>query len=131
MTRLGTCCAILWLLCQPAGAATIGLPGGPTAEVASVAAGPLQCVMAALRARGYPVRFVRGFGRGSVRGSLHPLGMALDVNQLARNRTRPRMPLDEVSMAAGCGAISGAAWRHADSGHFQVGGWSGLRRRHR
>lgn len=109
-----------------AGAATIGLPGGPTTEVASAGAGPLQCVLTALRAQGYPVRFIGGYRkRGSVRGSLHPAGMALDVNQIGRGRTTPRMPSNEISIATSCGAISGASWRNNDSGHFQVGGWAG------
>lgn len=116
------------LTAAPAGAAEIST-GHLRLNVALAAAGPLQCVLDALAARGYPVRFGRGYGRGTVRGSLHPAGMAVDVNQFSRNRTRPRMPRDEASMAAACGAVSGAAWlRNPDSGHFQVGGWSGERR---
>lgn len=119
-------------LMASAGAATIGLPGGPHAEVAGAAAPALQCVLTALRGQGYPVRFIRGYGRGSVRGSLHPAGMALDVNQTARGRTVPRMPSNEIALAGNCGAISGAAWRNNDSGHFQVGGYGGHgSRRHR
>lgn len=111
----------------PAEAGTrIGV-GGVTTTVAPGAAGPLQCVLDALQTRGYPVRFIRGHGRGSVRGSLHPSGHALDVNQTARGRTTPPMPSDEVALARACGAISGASWRNNDSGHFQVGGWDGSR----
>lgn len=109
----------------PAVAATIGLPGGPHTEVALAAQGPLQCVLTTLRGQGYPVRFIRGYGRGSVPHSLHPAGMAMDVNQLSRGRTVPRMPAGEIVLAAGCGAISGAVWRNNDSGHFQVGGYGG------
>lgn len=118
-------------LSSGAGAATIGLPGGPHVEVAGVAAGPLQCVLNALHAVGYPIRFIRGYGRGSVRGSLHPSGLALDVNQTSRGRTVPRMPHNEVSLAEACGALSGAVWHNNDSGHFQIGGYAGsARRRH-
>jgi hypothetical protein len=106
-------------------AATIGV-GGVSTTVAPGAAGPLQCVLNALVARGYPVRFLGGLSRGHMPGSLHHTGMAMDVNQTARNVTRPRMPPDEAALAEGCGAVSGAAWRGSpDSGHFQVGGWAG------
>lgn len=109
-----------------AGGATIGAAGAST-TVAQGAAGPLQCVLTSLASRGYPVRFIRGYGHGSVPGSLHPAGMALDVNQTSRNRTTPRMPHDEIEMASACGAISGASWGGSpDSGHFQVGGWNGI-----
>ena len=116
---------------SPAVAATIGT-GRVSTTVAQGAAGPLQCVLTSLTSRGYPVRFIRGYGHGSVRGSLHPSGYALDVNQLRRGVTVPRMPADEVVLARDCGAISGASWRNNDSGHFQVGGYDGNRshRRH-
>lgn len=109
------------------GAGRVGA-GGVTASVAAAATGPMQCVLDALVSRGYPVRFMRGFGRGSVAGSLHPAGMAMDVNQLSRGVTSPRMPSDEISLANGCGVISGAQWTNNDSGHFQLGGWSGTGR---
>jgi hypothetical protein len=51
--------------------------------------------------------------------------LALDVNQVARNVTRPAMPSNEITLANSCGLISGAQWRWADSGHFQLGGWAG------
>lgn len=103
---------------------------GVSAQVASAASAPLQCVLSALTARGYPVRFIRGYGSGSVPHSLHPSGMALDVNQTSRGRTVPHMPQDEVTLARVCGAVSGASWRNNDSGHFQVGGYEGAGRQH-
>lgn len=111
--------ALALAISSPADAATIGVRGVST-SVAPAAAGPLQCVLNGLAARGYPVRFIRGYGRGSVRGSLHPAGYALDVNQIRRGVTTPRMPHDEVALARSCGAISGASWRNNDSGHFEV-----------
>lgn len=114
----------------PVDAATIRARSGASAQVSAAAAGPLQCVVNGLEAAGYPVRFMGGWrARGSVRGSLHPMGMALDVNQVARNRTVPPMPAGEIAIARACGAISGAQWAHRDSGHFQVGGWEGSARR--
>lgn len=114
--------------------AVIQSKSGATAHVAPRAAGAFQCLVNALDRQGYPVRFMGGWRRhGSVRGSLHPAGLALDVNQLSRNVTRPRMPSNEVALANGCGLISGAQWAYGDSGHFQLGGWRGKRgyaRRH-
>lgn len=100
---------------------------GASAHVAPAAAGAFQCLIDRLDAQGYPIRFMGGYrARGSVRGSLHPTGLALDINQTARNRTRPKMPGNEVALANACGLVSGRQWhRSPDSGHFQRGGWKG------
>lgn len=99
---------------------------GATAHVAPRAADAFQCLISALDQQGYPIRFMGGYrAHGSVRHSLHPKGLALDINQYGRNRTRPRMPSNEIALANKCGLISGAQWASSDSGHFQLGGWSG------
>ncbi len=104
---------------------------GATAHVAGRATGAFQCLVAALDRQGYPIRFMGSYRRhGSVRGSLHPAGLALDINQYSRNRTRPRMPSNEIALANACGLISGRQWANGDSGHFQLGGWSGSLRHH-
>lgn len=109
---------------------------GAKARVAGRATGAFQCLVDALDRRGYPIHFMGGWrAHGSVRQSLHPAGLALDINQYGRNRTRPRMPRNEIALANGCGLVSGAQWANGDSGHFQLGGWSGrshyeARRRH-
>jgi hypothetical protein len=101
---------------------------GARAHVANRATGAFQCLVSALDRQGYPIRFMGGWrAHGSVRGSLHPAGLALDINQYGRNVTRPRMPRNEIALANSCGLIAGAQWAHADSGHFQLGGWSGGR----
>lgn len=111
-------------------AGTVRSRSGATAHVASHATGAFQCLVDRLEAQGYPVKFMGGWRkRGSVRRSLHPSGLALDINQYSRNVTRPRMPANEIELANSCGLISGAQWRHGDSGHFQVGGWAGRRSR--
>lgn len=103
---------------------------GAAAHVAPRAAGAFQCLVSALDRQGYPIHFMGGYrAHGSVRHSLHPMGLALDINQYGRNRTRPRMPSDEIALANSCGLISGAQWASGDSGHFQLGGWSGRERR--
>ncbi len=112
-------------------ASTIVSRSGVTANVASAAAGPLQCVVNGLEASGYRITSMGGYrAHGSVAGSLHPRGMALDVNQVARNRTVPPMPRGEIAIASACGTVSGAQWGNPDSGHFQVGGWSGREYHH-
>lgn len=99
---------------------------GATAHVANRATGAFQCLVSALDRQGYPIRFMGGWrAHGSVHGSLHPAGLALDINQYGRNVTRPRMPRNEIALAKSCGLIAGAQWANADSGHFQLGGWSG------
>lgn len=102
---------------------------GATAYVAARASRAFQCLVNALDAQGYPIRFMGGWrAHGSVRASLHPAGLALDINQYRRNVTRPRMPGNEIALANRCGLISGAQWGWADSGHFQLGGWAGRKR---
>jgi hypothetical protein len=89
-----------------------------------------QCLVNRLDRQGYPIHFMGGWrARGSVRHSLHPAGLALDINQYRRNVTRPRMPRNEIALANACGLISGAQWGWADSGHFQLGGWAGRKYR--
>ena len=119
------------LVFAPAHAATVRSKSGATAQVADRAASAFQCVIDRLEGQGYPVRFMGGYrSHGSVRGSLHPQGLALDINQVGRNRTQPAMPRNEIELAASCGVISGAQWAYGDSGHFQIGGWSGVASRH-
>lgn len=111
---------------------TVRSRSGAVAHVAARAAPAFQCFINRLEAQGYPIRFMGGWRRhGSVRASLHPAGLALDINQIARNVTRPRMPRNEVALANACGLISGAQWGHADSGHVQLGGWAGHGRKGR
>ena len=113
----------------PAEAGDVRSRSGATAHVADHAVGAFQCLVDRLEGQGYQIKFMGGWRkRGSVRGSLHPAGLALDINQYSRNVTRPRMPANEIALANYCGLISGAQWRHGDSGHFQLGGWAGRNR---
>jgi len=122
---------VLTALCvaSVAQAANVRSRSGASAHVASGAASAFQCLVDKLEAQGYPIKFMGGWRRhGSVRHSLHPAGLALDINQYSRNITRPRMPSNEIALANSCGLVSGAQWAHGDSGHFQLGGWAGSRR---
>ena len=98
---------------------------GAVARVAGRATEPFQCIVNRLEQHGYPVRFMGGLSSGHMRNSLHHVGLALDVNQVSRNVTKPRMPGNEIELANSCGLVSGAQWRNADSGHFQLGGYTG------
>lgn len=129
MSALALLLVLTWS--TPADSATLRSSNGVTAQVAGRALSAFKCLINGLEQIGYPIRALGGYRRhGSVRGSLHPAGLALDVNQLRRNVTRPRMPRNEIALAKHCGLISGAAWRNGDSGHFQLGGYGG-RRHHR
>lgn len=122
MRRAAIAVAIL-LVAAPAVAGQVVSRSGARAQVADAAAGPFQCLVDRLEGAGYPIRFMGGWRRhGSVRHSLHPAGLALDVNQIARNVTRPRMPAGATGWAASCGVLHGAIWRNPDAGHFQIGG---------
>ena len=104
---------------------------GASAHVAASAASKFQCIVNKLEAQGYPIRFMGGWrAHGSVKASLHSLGLALDINQTARGVTHPRMPRNEIAIANSCGAISRAQWVNNDSGHFQIGGYAGPTHRH-
>lgn len=118
--------AILMLVATAADAGTVRSKSGATAIVADSAVSAFQCFIDRLEAQGYPIHFMGGWRKhGSVRHSLHPAGLALDINQYSRNRTKPPMPGNEAELANICGLVSGRQWRNADSGHEQVGGWSG------
>lgn len=107
-------------------AGQIRAKSGATAHVADSATSAFQCLVNGLEATGYRIHFMGGWRKhGSVRGSLHPAGLALDINQFARNVTRPHLPASATSIAQSCGLIHGAVWRNADAGHFQKGGWGG------
>jgi hypothetical protein len=91
--------------------------------VAARAAVAFQCVINKLEGEGYPVKFMGGWAsHGHIRHSLHYAGLALDINQIERNVTKPPMPKNEIEIARGCGLTSGASWGYADSGHFELSG---------
>jgi hypothetical protein len=94
---------------------------GLRVRVAPSARAALQCVIDFVEAHGVRIVSLRGRGPGTVRGSLHPSGRALDINQLRRDVTRPRVPR-KVSIAAArhCDVRSGAEWRNADNGHWNL-----------
>lgn len=116
----------LLLAVSDASAGQIRARSGATAHVADSATAAFQCLVNGLEGIGYRIQFMGGWRKhGSVRGSLHPAGLALDINQYSRNVTRPRMPESATGIASSCGLIHGAVWRNADAGHFQKGGWGG------
>lgn len=115
-----------------AGNGVVKAASGAVAYVAKSATAAFQCVVTALEAAGYPIKEMGGFAsRGHIRHSLHYSGLALDINQIERNVTRPRMPANEIEIARGCGLTSGASWGYADSGHFEIPQHYASRPRHR
>ena len=119
----------LWILAALAGPATaldlvtIKSKAGPTAKVARSAAPKFQAFIDELEATGYRIRFMGGWRRhGSCRGCvMHPRGLALDINQTARNRVTDRFPAGIGQMAKRHGLFSGGGWRSTpDTGHFEV-----------
>lgn len=117
--------AILFLAsCAQGQAATITSRSGARANVSLAMYSPAQCLVNRIDASGHRIRYMRGFGRGTVRGSLHPAGNALDIDQSSRNRAN--LPRAASAWAQACGLVSGASWRGSpDFGHFQLGGWTG------
>jgi len=103
-------------------AAQICSKSGECINVAPSAQNKLQCVINYVEARGVTIKYMRGYGHGTVRHSLHPSGRALDINQTGRNRTRPHVPVSVSNGAADtCGVVSGARWNWADNGHWNLG----------
>jgi hypothetical protein len=119
--------ALVLAVVRPACAGTVRSTSGASATVADSAVSSFQCLVNQLDLQRYPVKFMRGCGTGSVHGSLHPRCLALDINQVSRGVTVPPMPANEITMATACGLVAGATWCNNDSGHFQIGGWSGCR----
>lgn len=113
-------------------AGTVHSQTGAFATVADNSVASFQCLINQLELQRYPIKDMRGCGKGSVKGSLHPTCRALDINQKRRNVTVPRMPSNEIALAKVCGLVAGAQWpRRPDSGHFQYGGWDGTQVKHR
>lgn len=94
---------------------------GAVAYVAKRAEAAFQCLIDKLETEGVKIKEMGGFASsGHIRHSLHYRGLAMDVNQLGRNVTSPKMPADEIFLANSCGLTSGAEWHNADSGHFEI-----------
>jgi hypothetical protein len=128
MARLFFLLALL-LVPSTAEPATITFANGKKKiSVNPKAAEPFQKLLDWLEQNGYKVAFARGYGRGTVRHSLHPSGMAIDINQVARNRVTRRYPAGTTEYAASLGIFHGSKWRSGDYGHFQIGGWQGYAR---
>lgn len=94
---------------------------GKVAWVAARAASAMQCVINFVERTGVHLVSIRGRGPGTVPASVHPEGWAMDLNQLRRDVTHPRIP-PRVSVAAAhhCGVVSGASWHDRDNGHWNL-----------
>jgi hypothetical protein len=96
--------------------------GRAVACVARSAVGAFQAFVSALESTGYRIDFMGGWwAHGSCRGcNMHPRGLAIDINQTARNRVTRRFPSGVTELAARYGILHGAVWHNADTGHFEV-----------
>jgi hypothetical protein len=102
---------------------------GASARVAPRYAAQFQCLVDWLDQEGFKISSMGGVARRPYGGSLHPIGGALDIDQVARNRLRhgKRFPAGVNAAAAQCGLMHGdrTVWHsHPDYGHFQVAGLS-------
>lgn len=103
------------------GVAIVLSKSGKSIKVAPNARAALQCVVDYVERAGVRIKAMRGYGLGTVRASLHPSGRAIDINQTARDVTRPRVPRSVSNAAADhCGVVSGARWGYADNGHWNL-----------
>lgn len=103
------------------GGAFVASRSGIRVRVNASARAALQCVVDHVEASGVRIKAMRGYGPGTVRGSLHPGGRAIDINQTARDVTRPAVPRAVANAAADrCGVVSGARWSYADNGHWNL-----------
>lgn len=103
------------------GAAVVASRSGIRVRVNPSARAALQCVVDHVEAAGVRIKFMRGYGPGTVPGSQHPPGRAIDINQLARDVTRPSVPRHVSNTAADrCGVVSGARWSYRDNGHWNL-----------
>lgn len=126
MIRLAFAALAALCVVGPADAANVRSRSGANASVAPQHAAKFQCLVNRLEAAGVRITLLGGYGSRDFRGSKHPHGAALDVNQYARNVTRPHVPAGVGNAAArACGLIHGAVWRSPDGGHFEVPGRSG------
>lgn len=87
-------------------------------------ASKFQCLINWLDAKRYPIYFMGGYRHtkiaGTRRWSKHAFGMAIDVNQTARNRIKKRFPRGVTAAAKRCGLKHGSVWSNPDTGHFEV-----------
>jgi|GEM_PF-5116510 len=127
--------ASFFLLCAPVHAASISKPGcakGKAKElvmasnrngayVHPTAVPAFQCLLEGLERIKYPIRFVGGYGCRPLPTSNHPRGLAVDVNQSARDVTNPNVyRWNATAVAKACNLTHGAVWRKPDAGHFEI-----------
>lgn len=96
---------------------------GATARVASSHAHQFRCLVNEIDATGYRIRFMGGVRAGSCAppANKHPCGLALDIDQTARDVTLRGFPRQASTvLAKRCGLFPGSEWRNADTGHFEV-----------
>ena len=80
-----------------------------------------KCILNGFENIRVPIAWIGGYGCRPLRTSNHPRGLAIDINQYARDKTKPVVPRQPgVQIANRCNATSGAVWRNPDNGHFEI-----------
>jgi len=97
---------------------------GHTFRVAAAGRDALCGFVHAFEATGHSIAHIHGWrAHGSVPGSLHPVGMAIDICQTGHNRVNCGYdPWRFTVLAHRFGLMSGCEFRRPDCGHFQVAG---------
>lgn len=74
-----------------------------------------------LEATGYKIKFMGGYRNDPCsKRHMHGCGLAVDINQFARNVVRPHLPNNATAIASKHGLLHGAVWHNADTGHFEL-----------
>lgn len=106
------------------GLVVIHTRSGRAATVSTRAAGAFKGFLGWLEGNGYKIATLGCYDYRNIRGtnrlSQHAFGLACDVNQVGRNLVTRGFPPGTAEAARRFGLASGAEWRHADTGHFEV-----------
>jgi hypothetical protein len=102
--------------------ARIAAHSGATACVHPRARATFQRFVHALEGAGAQIKFMGGYRPEDYcsKRHMHGCGLALDINQYARNVVRPGLPRSSTQLARQFGLLHGAVWGHPDTGHFEV-----------
>lgn len=114
------------------GYVSIKTASGQRAVVAASVAPRFVAFLRDLEATGYRIKELGGYAYRRIAGtrhlSKHAFGLAIDVNQLERDRVSVPMNRGLVSrLASSNGLCSGGDWRRGDLGHFEACGSAGRR----
>ena len=101
--------------------ALVKASNGNGAYVHPSAVSTFKCILGGFENVRMPIAWIGGYGCRPLATSNHPRGLAMDINQYARDKTKPVVPRQQgLQIARSCSATSGAVWRNPDNGHFEI-----------